>query len=332
MPELRVALVGCGIISCNHLHAYQAHPDRARVVACCDLDSKRAQELAEEAGGARALTRFEDILADPSIDSVDLLTPHHLHCDQAVRAMRAGKKVLLQKPLAHTLEDAETILRVQRETGAVLYYGETSHTSLAAVLARRAIEEGRIGRLVGTQSSYSNWQGGEYLETSWRYDEGLSGGGQLFDGGIHAIATMVTVAGKIESVEAQTAVFRQDLGGEDTAVVNVRYENGALGTLFSSHASGMWFPGPRFVAYGTEGLLAIGGSAPLTLHRKDLSDRHETLLGDYTDGFAEMVGLYLDHGVDGAPNASPAEMGLHEMKVVLSAYRSSESGVRIKVD
>jgi predicted dehydrogenase len=166
--------VGCGIISEAHLRAYRQHAGRARITACCDIDPGRAARRAAEAGGARAVSRLEDALADPDVDAVEICTPHPFHAEAAVAAARAGKHVLCQKPLAKTLSECDAMIAAAREAGVVLFYGETNHTMPAAVEAKRAVEQGRIGQLIGVQATYAHWQGGRYLSTAWRYDPNVT--------------------------------------------------------------------------------------------------------------------------------------------------------------
>src|SRR4051812_16973030 len=107
MTFLRVALVGCGLISESHIRAYGRFPDRARITICCDLDLEKATQRAALIPGARAVGSLEAVLADPEIDAIEICTPHHLHADIAVAAARAGKHILCQKPLAKTLAECD---------------------------------------------------------------------------------------------------------------------------------------------------------------------------------------------------------------------------------
>jgi predicted dehydrogenase len=333
MSFLRVALVGCGIISEQHIRAYREHTQRAKITVCCDTDREKARQRAELAGGARAVTTLEEVLADSAVDAVEICTPHHLHAEAVIAAARAGKHILCQKPLAKTLEECDTMITAAGEAGVVLYYGEMNHTMPAVEVAKRAIKEGRIGRLIGTQATSAFWQGGQYLSTAWRYDPDITGGGQLLDAGVHAIDLMLNIGGPIKSVACFTTRFRPELGGEDTATVNVRFEGGHLGALFCSQAAGAWPPGPHFIAFGTEGLLAIGGpQGALTLHRPDLPDRREVLLEHRGDAFAAMIGRYLDTVLDGHSNPSPGEVGRENLRVVLAAYESARLGREVELD
>jgi predicted dehydrogenase len=326
MPPLRVALIGCGIISEVHLGAWAAHPGRARVTFCCDVDPERAQRRAEQAG-ARAVTSFEQVLASAEVDAVDVCTPHHLHSEPVIAAARAGKHILCQKPLAKSLAECDAMIGAARDGGVVLFYGETNRTAPAAVAAHAVIGGGRIGRLIGLQATYAHWQGGQYLSTAWRYDPRVTGGGQLLDGGVHYLDLLLHLGGPIVGVSCFTARFREELGGEDTAVLNLRYADGHLGSLFSSQAAGVWFPGPGVTVFGTEGVLTLGGPhGALTLHRPDLPEGRELLLDRGGDSFAAMVARFLDTVLDGAPNSSPGEVGRDNLRLVLAAYRSSELG------
>jgi predicted dehydrogenase len=332
---LRVALVGCGIISEQHVRAYAQHADRARITLCCDVDIERARERASsiETGAVRAVSDYAQVLADPDVDAVEICTPHHLHSDAVIAAARAGKHILCQKPLANTLEECDAMTAAAQEAGVVLYYGETNRTSPAAVMARQAIDDGQLGRIVGVQATYSLWQGGKILSTAWRYDPKLAGGGQLVDGGIHFIDLMLHIGGPIKSVSCATTRFRPELGGEDTAVVNARFVDGHLGTLFSSHAAAVWLPQANFIAFGTEGVLLLGGPrGALVLHRKGGDREGEVLLQERGDHFGEMTGCYLDTVLEGAPNPSPPSVGRDNLRVVLAAYESDRTGREVKVE
>ena len=332
MKYLNVALIGCGIISEDHIRAYREHADRARIVVCCDIDREKAAARAALVGDARVVTRFEEVLADPDVQAVEICTPHHLHPEAVIAAARAGKHILCQKPLARTLEDCDAMIAAAEFAGVTLFYGEMNRTLPAAVLAKQVIAEGRIGTLIGVQARAAHWQGGVYMTTAWRYNPAITGGGQLLDGGIHAIDLMLQIGGPIKAVSCYATRFRPELGGEDTAVVNARFAGGHLGTLFASQAAGIWVPDAHFVAFGTEGALTLGGPlGALTLHRPDLPDRKQVLLERNGDPFAVMVSRYLDTVLNSSPNVSPGAVGRENLAVVLAAYESAEQGREVEI-
>jgi predicted dehydrogenase len=315
MKKLKVALIGCGIISVEHIRAYSQHAERAQIVVCCDIDPEKAAQRATLVGRARVVTRFDDVLNDPEVDAVEICTPHYLHTEAVIAAAKAGKHILCQKPLAKTLEECDQMIAAAAEAGVTLFYGEMNRTLPSALHA-----------------SSAHWQGGIYMTTAWRYNPAITGGGQLLDGGIHAVDLMLGIGGSIEAVSCYTTQFRPELGGEDTSILNARFTGGHLGTLFTSQAAGIWVPEANFIAYGTEGALTLGGThGALALHRPDLPDRKEVLLERNGDSFAAMIGRYLDTVVDGAPSVSPGSVGKDNLAVVLAAYESVKRKQEVRI-
>jgi predicted dehydrogenase len=332
MALLRVALVGCGIISESHVRAYKQFPDRARVTICCDIDPAKAAQRAAQVGDARVVTSYDDVLADPDVDAVEICTPHHLHRDAVIAAARAGKHILCQKPLGRTIEECDVMIDAAREAGVTLFYAEMMHTLPVVTIARDAIAAGRIGKMIGIHATYAQWQGGVYMSTAWRYNPALSGGGALLDGGIHYLSLVHNLGGPVESVMCFTTRFRPELGDEDTAALTLRFADGHLGSMFSTHAAGVWPPYPTMTVFGTEGMLAYGGPhGALTLHRADLPDGHEVMLKERGDPFVAMIGRYLDTVVDGADNPAPGEVGREDLRIVLAAYESAQTGKEVRI-
>ena len=332
MAPIHVALIGCGIISENHIRAYRQQANRARITVCYDRDAARAAQRAAQCG-ARVAASLDEILADPAVDAVEICTPHHVHAETAIAAAEAGKHILCQKPLARTLDECDAIIDAAQHADVTLFYAEIMRTSPPAVAARQAIEAGRIGTLIGVQATYAHWQGGEYLGTAWRYDPRITGGGQLLDGGIHFVDMLLQIGGPIQAISCAVTRFRPELGGEDTAALSVRFAGGHLGSMFSSQASGVWFPGANFVAFGTEGVLTLGGPhGALALHRADLPDGHQVLVAQRPDVFNAMIAAYLDTLEGRVPNPSPGENGRENLRVVLAAYESARLGREVALD
>jgi len=109
MKALNIALIGCGLISEEHIRAYEKQADRARITVCCDIDPEKAAQRVALVGDARAVSMLEEALADPGIDAVEICTPHHLHAEAAIAAAQVGKHVFCQTPLAKTLSERDTM-------------------------------------------------------------------------------------------------------------------------------------------------------------------------------------------------------------------------------
>jgi predicted dehydrogenase len=339
MRRLNVALVGCGIISRVHIEGFRNNAQRAQIVACCDSDTERAQKAAEAIGALsdadrpRVVTDYAALLTDPTVEAVDLCLPHHLHAEMAIAAARAGKHILCEKPLALTPEDCDRMAAAAREAGVTLMHGENLRTAANIERAAEVIQEGRLGTLVGLQGTYAHWQSVTYNQ-DWRTRPAESGGGHLIDGGIHFIDVMRHLGGEITAVQAMTTRFRPELGTqvEDTGILNFRYAGGHLGQLFACHASRGRGASPMLTVFGTEGCLsleAFGGDRTLMLFPQGQPPKVLMEARDWRDTFTREIGHFLDVVLDGAPLRATPEDARENLRVVLAAYESAQTGREI---
>jgi len=209
MDAIQVAIVGCGCISDLHELGYRGRQD-ARVVAVCDARRGRARAKAEAWGIERdkAYTDYQKLLADPDVDLVELLVPHHLHAGMAVAACEAGKHVSVQKPMALTVAEADHMIAAAGKAGVMLRVYENFVFYEPHVRAKEMIEAGEIGepqmiRLhvnTGTQDAAWKVPLSAWL---WRFDEKRCGGGPLvFDHGYHLFSLARYLMGEVERVYA----------------------------------------------------------------------------------------------------------------------------------
>ncbi|MHB1491820.1 MAG: Gfo/Idh/MocA family protein, partial [Cellulomonas sp.] len=143
---MRFALVGCGVIAPTHVRALRQLEGRAELVTCSDVDPSRATALAEEFG--LEAVDYRDALADPTIDAVVVCTPNGRHAEVGVAALRAGKHVMVEKPMEITVEACDRLLDAQRESGVFLGVISQHRFDPAAQLVKEAIDAGELGRLV----------------------------------------------------------------------------------------------------------------------------------------------------------------------------------------
>ena len=190
MKPIRVAIVGCGRISDLHQLGYRGRDD-AQIVAVCDTKKLRAKEKAKAWGVEKVYTNYQQVLEDPQIDLVELLTPHHLHCPMTVDACEAKKHVSVQKPMALSAAEADQMIASADQAGVMLRVYENFVYYAPAVRAREMIEAGEIGDIqairlhVSTGTSDTAWKV-PLSAWLWRFQEKQSGGGPLvFDHGYH---------------------------------------------------------------------------------------------------------------------------------------------------
>jgi predicted dehydrogenase len=207
MDPIRVAIVGCGRISDLHELGYRGRED-AHIVAVCDKEHKAAREKAEAWGVGKVVTDYQELLADPEIDLVELLVPHHLHARMTVAACQAGKHVSVQKPMALTPAEADRMIEAADNAGVVLRVYENFRFYEPAVRAKQMIDAGEIGEPqmirmhVNTGTLDTGWEV-PLSALAWRFDEGKCGGGPLiFDHGYHLFSLAHYLMGEVERVYA----------------------------------------------------------------------------------------------------------------------------------
>lgn len=245
-------IIGCGMISRFHARAI-AEIRGAQVAACYDAVPAAAQKLAEEVG-CRAHARLEDLLADPQVHVVTICTPSGAHLEPAVAAARAGKHVIVEKPLEITLKRCDAIIHACEQAGVKLATIFPSRFHASSQEMKRAVDAGRFGRLA-LADAYVKWYRSQayYDSGAWRGTWQLDGGGALMNQAIHSVDLLTWLAGPVAEVNARTALLAHErIAVEDTAVAAVRFENGALGTIEATTAA---YPGhlKRIELHGSAG-------------------------------------------------------------------------------
>jgi predicted dehydrogenase len=207
MKEVRVAFVGCGRISDLHQKGYRGIKN-ARIVAVCDKNKNRAQCKASEWGAHKVYTDYNDVLGDPEVDMVELLVPHHLHASMVVNACRAGKHVSVQKPMAITSHEAQTMIDASENANVKLRIYENFIFYEPFCKARKIIDEGEIGtpQMIRIHFSTGTRDSGWKIPLDswlWRFDQKKCGGGPLvFDHGYHLFSIARYFMGDAERVNA----------------------------------------------------------------------------------------------------------------------------------
>ncbi|WP_027483167.1 Gfo/Idh/MocA family protein [Deinococcus pimensis] len=236
------AVVGPGKVAHTHAAALAASPV-ARLAVVCGRDEGRTANFAR-VYGARATTSLEDAVNDPDVAAVILCTPHPRHADEAVTAARAGRHVLVEKPLALTVADCDRMIAAAREAGVRL--GVVSQRRLYEPVQRvkLAILEGRLGTPVLATLSLLGWRGPEYYAMdAWRGTWDGEGGGVLVNQAVHQLDLLQWFMGPVEWVGGDWANLNHPgIEVEDTAVATLRFRSGALGSVVVSNSQnpGLW--------------------------------------------------------------------------------------------
>lgn len=229
---IRFGLLGCGMISRVHAEAIE-HTVGAVLVGVADADLGRAEDFAS-CRGVRAYSSYEEMLADEGIDVISVCTPSFCHASNAISALRAGKHVVLEKPMAMTPEEAEEVARESERADRLVsvVFQRRFYDNVTKV--KKAIDEGGFGRIVLCNLSMKYYRNEEYYaSSSWRgtlkYD-----GGAMMNQGIHGIDLVEYLVGEVKNVEGFTKTLCHKIEAEDTAVAAFELECGALGTICAS--------------------------------------------------------------------------------------------------
>jgi predicted dehydrogenase len=181
--------------------------------------------------GVRAWTDFQVALRDPEVDAVYIATPVFLHAPQTIAALRAGKHVLCEKPMAMNFEEAQTMQRTAGETGRTLGIAYYRRTYPKVRRARQLIAQGAIGRPVFAEINSHGWFDGIDGPRGWLLNRSMSGGGPLYDTGSHRIDLLNYFFGKPARVSAHLANLVHQREVEDSATVMIDYESGVRGVV-----------------------------------------------------------------------------------------------------
>ncbi|MBI4584059.1 MAG: Gfo/Idh/MocA family oxidoreductase [Planctomycetes bacterium] len=253
---VRIGLIGCGMISEFQSEAIRQVP-HAEIAGYYDMVAERAQARSARYGG-KVYKDLEDMLRDPGVTAVSICTPSGLHLEPAVAAAKAGKHIMVEKPIEITPERADAIIDACRQAGITLgaIFPRRFHDSSQAVKA--AVGAGRFGTLVLADVAIKWWRSQKYYdEGGWKGTWKLDGGGALMNQGIHGIDLLQWLMGGIDSVVGFTATrAHQRIEVEDAAAAAVRFKNGALGSIEGT--TGAW-PGTkiRTEICGSAGSIAL---------------------------------------------------------------------------
>jgi UDP-N-acetyl-2-amino-2-deoxyglucuronate dehydrogenase len=257
-PSLNFAILGTGMVADYHRQAVEANADLgARLIAVGHHKPERFAEIGARFGVP--CKSQDDLFADPEVEVVCLCTPSGQHAKQAVAAAKAGKHILVEKPLATTLEDADRMIHACREAGV----------NLGVVLQRRAeplfkqvheaIAAGDLGELTLGAVTIPYYRSQDYFDQAgWRGTWALDGGGVLMNQGIHLVDLLVWYMGDPVEVTAQAATLHRGIEVEDTLAATLRFANGSLATITATTTAAPGFP-HRVEIYGTKGGIQLEG-------------------------------------------------------------------------
>jgi predicted dehydrogenase len=270
MPDpVRLAFLGCGFIT--RVHSRHLKSLRRDIVCSyASRDAARSDAYCRRFGGAGTYPDYAAALADPRVDAVVIAVPPTFHRDLALRALAAGKHVLVEKPAFPRLEDYQAAAAARDRARRVVLVGENDHYKPLAVVLRRLLAQGAIGELVFAH--FATITRKLKREDDWRNDETLAGGDAFFEEGIHWLHVAGSLGPSIMEVHGyRPSVSRE---GPDRRVksmmVAFRYDNDAVGSLYYSREIPSLLRGLRVSKlYGRKGVITFESNGLFVLARGD---------------------------------------------------------------
>jgi len=254
MSLVRFCIVGCGVIAHWHAKAIQAS-ENGVLAGVVDVRYESACEFAKQYGVSVYKT-IAEMTADPEIDAVCICTPSGFHAATALEAIAAGKHVIVEKPMAMTVEECDRIIRLAEEkqvcAGVICQY----RFSPAIQTLKALVDAGKLGKIITVNLSMQYQRTPEYYKSSsWRGTWALDGG-SVMNQGIHGVDAMLYILGNVISVQGYARTLYHDIEAEDTSVAALEFENGAIGVLQSTTAIKPGYP-RRMMVSGTAGCVVV---------------------------------------------------------------------------
>lgn len=325
--KLKLAFVGCGAVSPLHLLGIQEGAPEIEITAAVDPDRSRAEAVAKTTGAA-IFASLDDALAQGEFDAVDLMIPHHLHERVALQAFAAGKHVLLEKPMAPTLEACGRILEAARRANTVFMVAENAQYWPEAVTAKSLVEQGAVGDVVMARASIlfpplPDYYGGD---RPWRFDKAAAGGGVVVDTGSHWIRPLRMWLGEIDEVVAALGRPEARMEGESLATALLRFRSGVVASFDALLTDAPLGPQLFFRIIGSRGEITIDAIGQLVVY--DKANRGGRAVGEPQGYFKSYGGEFADFTaavLRGTPLAAGPDEALGELRAALAMYRSAET-------
>jgi len=338
VATLRVGVIGCGSIARHrHLPEY-ADNHRVEIHAVCDVIAKRAQETGVRYG-AKVYTDYNELLANDRIQAVSVCLPNNLHAPVTIAALKAGKHVLCEKPMAVSSREAQDMIDAAKAAGKLLMIGHNQRFAPAHVRAKQLLHSGRLGAVLTFRTTFSHggpegWSIDGAKSWFFRKEEALVGA--MGDLGVHkADLLRWLLEDEVVSVGAHIATLEKEGTVEDNAVCTLQMQSGALGTLTASWTH---HPGEDNSThlYCEHGVMHIGDDEryQVVVHYDDGTiDRMNT--GAIATNDKQTTSGVIDEFVDaifsGRESAIPGQEGKASLEIILAALQSATTSSIVKI-
>ena len=343
---IKIGILGCGkIAQVRHIPEYAANPD-CELYGFYNPTVSRAEEMAKKYGG-KVFDTAEELLADPEIDAVSVCAANYAHAELAIKAMKAGKHVLCEKPMATTPQDCEEMVKVAEETGKFLMIGQNQRLAKAHEAAKELLQQGLIGDILTFRTAFGHGGPETWSITpgkgTWFFDKKRAAMGAMADLGVHKTDLIQYLLGQ-RVVRTTAKLATLDKRGEDGELIGVDdnafciYEmsGGAIGTMTASWT----YYGAEdnsTVLYGTKGIMRIYDDPAHSIVVK-LADGEEKLYDveqiqtNDNQTSSGVIDLWIDCLKNNKKPEISGESALYAMRAVFASIESAEKGCAVEIE
>lgn len=340
---INVAIIGTGGISALHIKGYLAFPEKCKIVAMTDIyPEKAAKKAAEFSLAAEVFHSHKQLLDREDIHLASICTPPYTHAEIAADLLRAGKDVIVEKPMAASLEECDAILKAEKESGRLLSVIAQNRFRTPVMKLKRTLDSGLIGDIVHAQVDSFWWRGHSYYDLWWRGTWEKEGGGCTLNHAVHHIdmlSWMLGLPDEITAVMANTSHDNAEV--EDLSVAVLKFANGSLGQITSS-----------VVHHGEEQQLIFQGkkariSVPLKVYaslsrengfpdrntglEKEILDFYERLPDVAYEGHTGQIHDVLTAVENRTAPMIKGEDGRRTVEIITAIYKSASKGAAVRL-
>jgi UDP-N-acetylglucosamine 3-dehydrogenase len=340
---IKIGIIGAGtVVRVRHLPETQSCPD-AEVGAICDVVESRANEMAEQYH-CKAYTDYKEMIQDPDLDAIIVAATNTTHAEMSIAALKAGKHVMCEKPMATSLEDARKMIEAARETGKKLMIAHNQRLEPANIKAREIIQSGRLGKVL-TFTSVFGHPGSESWAIdgakTWFYKKAITGLGVLGDLAIHKLDLQRWILDDnyIEATAYLDTLNKTYPSGElidveDNALCLLKTEKGAMGTMIASWTYQK--EDNSTTIYCQKGVVEIykDPEFPLVVHHDWQRGEYYKLGKKSTNVEQVKTGIddaFIEAIVNDTPVPVPGEEGYKALEAVIACKQASETGCAVKI-
>ena len=337
---LNFALVGCGRIAKRHSELLGLNQiDNARLVSVCDIEYSKAKVIGERFN-VSSYKDFDEMMENENIDVVAVLTPSGLHANHVVSLSKYGKDIMVEKPMALTLDDADAMIEACDRNGCRLFIIKQNRFNVPVVKLRDAHQSGRFGKLVlGTVRVRWARHQSYYDQDTWRGTWAMDGG-VLTNQASHHVDMLEWIMGDVESVFARATTALVDIEAEDTAAVVLKFKSGALGIIEATTATRPKDLEGSISILGEKGNVVIGGFAVNKMQSWNFENKQnndDNVLKEFSVNPPNVYGFghqaYYEHVVECVSNRGrnlvDGLQGRKSIELISAIYESIETGKEV---